>query len=323
LGNRSAVAEILGVRISGFIAWVLWRAIYVEKLPSLARKLEVLVDWAWTGLFPPNIVELKMSRTGGVGLAHYSPGEFIFHKGDPAGNVFAIQSGNAGIYVDESARPAAILKPGEHFGEQAWSANGHNVHGVSARAETPLDLITIRRNDFERVAQTIASVRAITKKSEAALAGYEALMTMAKERPRLVSLTVGDVMSRPAETLLPDTSLREAVKRFSGGRPAYPIVNPEGRLEGYCGRLELFDALRGARALDTPIRDFMRRDPPVVMENQSLLDASVVLLREDVDLLPVASMDGSGKIVGVMSPLDVMLKAIEPLSTADDRKLAS
>jgi len=47
------------------------------------------------------------------------------------------------------------------------------------------------------------------------------------------------------------------------------------------------------------------------------------LLREDVDLLPVASRDGSGKVVGVMSPLDVMLKAIEPLSAADDRKLAS
>src|SRR5262249_39704701 len=29
LGNRSAVAEIMGVRVSGFIAWVLWRAIYL------------------------------------------------------------------------------------------------------------------------------------------------------------------------------------------------------------------------------------------------------------------------------------------------------
>ena len=323
LGNRTAVAEILGVRISGFIAWLLWRAIYLTKLPSLTRRLEVLVDWTWTGLFSPNIVELQMSRTGGVGLAHYAPGEFIFHKGDPTGNVFAIQSGTAGIYVDESARAIATLKPGEHFGEQASARNGQTVHGVSVKAETPLDLITIRRNDFERVARTVASVRAVTKRSDASLMGYEALMNMARERPRLAALTVSDVMSRPPETLSPDTSLLEAVKRFSGGRPAYPIVNQEGRLEGYCGRIELFDALRGARSLDTPIREFMRRDPPVVMENQSLLDASVMLLREDVDLLPVASRDGSGKVVGVMSPLDVMLKAIEPLSAADDRKLAS
>jgi CBS domain-containing protein len=65
----------------------------------------------------------------------------------------------------------------------------------------------------------------------------------------------------------------------------------------------------------------MRRDPPAVQETQNLVDASVALLREDVDLLPVTSRDGSGRVVGVMSPLDVVLKAIEPLS--DDRRLAS
>jgi NADH dehydrogenase len=330
LGNRSAVAEILGVRISGFIAWVLWRAVYLSLLPSLARKVEVLVDWTWSSLFSPNIVQLKTSRTGGVGLAHYAPGEFIFHKGDPAGNFFAIQSGTAAVYLDESADPVVILKPGEHFGGRPPSADGQPVQPVSVKAETPLDLITIRRNDFERVVQAVTSLRAMTQKSEAALAGYEALMTMASERLRLASLTVSDVMSRPAETLSPDTSLREAVRRFSGGAPAYPVVDENGRLKGYCGRTELFSALRGMRLPDIPMREFMRRDPPVVPENQNLLDASVVLLREDIELLPVASIDGSGRVVGVLSPLDVILKAIEPLSTdsslreaPDDRRRAS
>ena len=105
LGNRTAVAEVLGIRLSGFIAWILWRAIYLGKLPTLIRKVEVLVDWTWHALFPPNIVQLQVSRTGGVGLAHYAPGEFIFHKGDAAGSVYAIQSGTAGVYLDESAHP--------------------------------------------------------------------------------------------------------------------------------------------------------------------------------------------------------------------------
>jgi len=55
-----------------------------------------------------------------------------------------------------------------------------------------------------------------------------------------------------------------------------------------------------------------------------------MLLRADLDLLPVVSMDDSGKVVGVISPFEVVLKAIEPLSTdwtkpeaPDDRKLAS
>jgi len=150
-------------------------------------------------------------------------------------------------------------------------------------------------------------------------------MTMAREQPRLASLTVREVMSSPAETLSPDTSLREAVHRFSGGNLAYPIVDENGRLAGYCGRTELYTALRSGRALETRIRDFMRTDPPVVLENQKLMDASVVLLRQDVDLLTVASMDGSGKVVGVLTPLDIILKAIEPLTETrgDDRRLAS
>ncbi len=320
LGNRSAVAEILGIRVSGFVAWILWRGIYLAKLPSLARKLEVLGDWTWTALFSPNIVQVQTSRTGSVGLARYAPGEFIFHKGDRAGNVFAIQSGTAGVYLDESAPPVAILKQGEQFGERLPSDNGHPVQSMSVKAETALDLITIRRNDFERVAQTVTALRAMARRSEAALTGYEALMAMAKEHPRLASLTVTDVMSSPAETLSPDTPLREAVHRFNGGSLGYPIVDENGRLLGYCGRTELFDALRGGRAPDTQIHDFMRRDAPVVTENQTVFDASVVLLRADVDLLPVVSADGAKKVVGVISPFDVVLKVIEPL---DDRRLAS
>ena len=330
LGNRKAVAEILGVRISGFIAWLMWRAIYLEKLPTLARKLEVMVDWTWTALFPPNIVQMQTARTGAVGLAHYAQGEFVYRKGDPAGNVFAIQSGTAGVYLDDSAQPAVILRPGEHFGERSPSGNGHVVHGASVKAETPLDLITIRHNDLDRISQTVTSLRAMTRRSESALAGYEALMTAAKENPRLASLKVSDVMSSPAETLLLNAPLREALKRLSGGILAYPIVDENGRLVGYCGRTEVFDALRGGRAADTLVRDFMLKDPPTALENQSLLEASVTLLRADADLLPVVSTDGSGKVVGVISPFDVVLKAIEPLSTEsglretrDERKRAS
>ncbi len=327
LGNRSAVATILGVRISGFFAWVLWRAVYLGKLPSMARKLEVVGDWLWNSLFSPNIVQLQLTRSG-VGLAHYAPGDFVFHKGDPAGSVFAIESGTAGVYLDESAQPVSILKPGDPFGEVS-AGKGRRIQPLSIKAETPLDLITIRRADFDRVAQTIPSIRAMVQKSEEALAGYEALLTMAREQPRFASLTARDVMSSPPETLSPDTTLRQAARLFSGGKFGYPVVDENGRLEGYCGRAELFSALRGARPLNARIQDFMRRDSPFVSENQGLLDASVVLLREDMDLLPVTSMDGSGRVVGVMTPLDVILKVIEPLSSElnrreppDERKLA-
>jgi NADH dehydrogenase len=320
LGNRTAVAEILGVHVSGFIAWVLWRAIYLSKLPSLRRKLEVTVDWTWSALFPPNIVQIPMSRTGGIGLAHYSRDDFIFHKGDRMTNVYAIQSGNAGVYLDESAHPAVVLKSGERFGDWSMPGTG-NLHGASVKAETPLDLITIRSKDFRRVVETIPSIRMVTRRSEAVLAGYQALMTMVKEQPRLAELTVSDIMS-PVETLAPDTSLREAVKLFSGGKAGYLILDPNGQLRGYCGRTELFAALRSGRSLDTRVEDFMRKDPPVVLESQTVVEAAVIASREDVEQIPVAKKDGSGRIAGVMSPFDVVLKAIEPFEKPEDKKIA-
>ena len=314
LGNRNAVAEILGIRISGFIAWVLWRGIYLSKLPGLVRKLEVVVDWTWKALFPPNIVQLQMSRTGGVGLAHYAPGEFIVHKGDPAGSFFAIQSGTAAAYLDESSRPAGILKPGDHFGAGSPADNGQGRQLFSVKAETPLDLITLRRDDFERISRAMSSLRVQIQRSASGVRAYEALMEMAREHPRLASTTVAEAMSSPAETLPPDTPLREAVNRFHGGKPGYPVVDESGHLEGYCGRAELFDALRGLPPLETRIRDFMHKDPPVISEDQSLIDASVTFLREEIEVLPVVSSDGSGRTVGVLSPLDVMLRAFDSLS---------
>ena len=53
--------------------------------------------------------------------------------------------------------------------------------------------------------------------------------------------------------------------------------------------------------------------------------ASVILLHQDVELLPVVNMDGSRKVSGVMTAIDVIVKAIEPMTErrGDDRRLAS
>jgi NADH:ubiquinone reductase (H+-translocating) len=35
----------MGLKFSGFIAWWLWRTVYLMKLPGLAKKLRVMVGW--------------------------------------------------------------------------------------------------------------------------------------------------------------------------------------------------------------------------------------------------------------------------------------
>jgi NADH dehydrogenase len=62
IGHRNAVAVIYGVKLSGFIAWFLWRGIYLAKLPTFSRKLEVALNWLCQIPFPANIVQLRLAR---------------------------------------------------------------------------------------------------------------------------------------------------------------------------------------------------------------------------------------------------------------------
>lgn len=60
LGRRSAVAEVMGFKFSGFFAWWLRRTIYLFKLPGLERKTRVALDWTLDLFFPRDIVLLKL-----------------------------------------------------------------------------------------------------------------------------------------------------------------------------------------------------------------------------------------------------------------------
>lgn len=47
IGRRAAVAEVLGLQFSGFIAWVLWLTVHLVWLIGFRNRLVVLVNWAW------------------------------------------------------------------------------------------------------------------------------------------------------------------------------------------------------------------------------------------------------------------------------------
>jgi CBS domain-containing protein len=116
-------------------------------------------------------------------------------------------------------------------------------------------------------------------------------------------------MSAPAETLPSDLSFRDVAARFHGGRAGYPVTE-EGRLVGYCGREELYSAMSRTLPLDTPLKIFMRGEPPTVRPEQTLLDAAHAFLGKRVEVLAVVSGDEGSKVVGVLSPLDVFWRAV-------------
>ena len=79
VGHHTACAELAVllarytmVRFSGLLAWLMWRGIYLTKLPGVEWKVRVLADWVIELFFPRDIVqtidlgERRVGRTGDV-----------------------------------------------------------------------------------------------------------------------------------------------------------------------------------------------------------------------------------------------------------------
>ena len=71
IGRRTGVANILGINFSGFIAWWMWRTIYLSKLPRLEKKVRVALGWSLDLFFSKDLVQLKtndlaVSRSGEI-----------------------------------------------------------------------------------------------------------------------------------------------------------------------------------------------------------------------------------------------------------------
>ena len=66
IGRRTGVANILGFQFSGFVAWWLWRTIYLAKLPRLEKKIRVALDWTLDVLFAKDLVQFGTRRAPSI-----------------------------------------------------------------------------------------------------------------------------------------------------------------------------------------------------------------------------------------------------------------
>ena len=62
IGHRHGVANILGINFSGFIAWFLWRSVYLLKLPRLAKKTRVALSWLLEMIFSKDLEQMLTLR---------------------------------------------------------------------------------------------------------------------------------------------------------------------------------------------------------------------------------------------------------------------
>jgi CIC family chloride channel protein len=120
----------------------------------------------------------------------------------------------------------------------------------------------------------------------------------------LVSLTVGDVMSRDPVRLVIDMTMLEAARAAAAARHRlYPVVDTTGRLVGVMEASQIDDAaLRGA--IDETISAAVREAPLVVAEHDDLREALRRMAAGGISRSPV--VDPGGILVGFLTSSDVL-----------------
>jgi NADH dehydrogenase len=165
LGRRMAVAEVKGFKLSGPLAWVMWRTFYLFRLPGIERKIRVLLDWNLDLIFRRDIVQLNVGRTERIATAHYEPGEDIVRQGDPADLFYVILKGQVQVLRrtdGQEERELTRLGPGECFGEVGLLKQQRR--NATVRAVDPVDVLSLERADFDLLighwSQVAAAVKA-------------------------------------------------------------------------------------------------------------------------------------------------------------------
>lgn len=63
IGHLNGVAEVAGVPLTGWLAWLVWRAYYLSQMPSAGRRIRIFLEWFWGMFYPPDITHLRFTRS--------------------------------------------------------------------------------------------------------------------------------------------------------------------------------------------------------------------------------------------------------------------
>ncbi len=240
IGHRTAVANILGVNFSGFLAWWMWRTIYLFKLPGLERKLRVMIDWSLDMFFPRDITLINPQYTKPLRETHLSENDILFNSGEPAFSFYIVKQGQIAIRDSDGAEIKTIERGG-HFGERALLSDGK--WRFSAVATQPSILISVSDKAFKAVVSAGGAFDRLFRQSATMYQSSDEIAAMIDKIPQPTrGSTAADLMQRNVAVVGQSMKIADVLKLFRHERhSAYPVVDEQGKVLGAVRRSEFYE----------------------------------------------------------------------------------
>ena len=160
LGARRGIADVMGIRLTGFLAWVLWRAYYVAFLPGFPAKVWVLSHWVLDWVTPRSLVNLSSPQRDAARHVRYSAGDRIYEAGNRADFFYTVLEGAVEITTDtpiaDQPRTRRIGPEG-HFGERLILGATRRV--ATARALEDTVVLAMGRDEFLKLTSAMPALR--------------------------------------------------------------------------------------------------------------------------------------------------------------------
>lgn len=336
IGGYEAVAEMLGMHVSGFHAWVMWRGVYLFKLPTWSRRIKVALDWAWDVLFPRDLSFLNTDTAQELTHAYYRPGDFIHRRGEFARVFSIIEEGQVEVLQPTEESPEgkviAVLAKGDFFGEEALLAN--RPHETNIRARTVVRLAQVGSALFSQMAGSFAPLRDLLVKAVTRHTGdFWRHLPLAK--PLLADETIASLMDPPPAKLLgKETTFAEAVAALTESATGQLLVLDEKQqLWATVDREDLYHIIariavssNGMRGEDIKrkLGDLLYGDPVYVALDDSTLVASATMLDHGISWLAVVQGKNDLRPVGILRGDRISYRLIEKLGHVEmDRSRAA
>jgi len=325
IGGYQAVAEMLGVHVSGFLAWLMWRGVYLFKLPTWSRRIKVALDWSWDVLFPRDLSFLNTDTAQQVTHAYYRPGDFIHRQGEPARVFSMIEEGQVEILQKDpgtsDTKVVAVLGKGDFFGEGALL--GNRPHETSIRARSAVRLRQIGSALFVQIAGSFAPLRELLVK--AVTRGSDFWRRLPVSKSMLEGESIASFLDPlPAQLLTKETTFADAINALNESAAGNLLVLDENqRLWGTLDRGDLYQIIARIAVTSAETRgdishlklsDLLIPNSIFIALEDSALVASATMLDHGISWLAVVKSKDDPRPVGLLRGEKISKRMLERIA---------